>query len=126
MINIVVALPKIEEAKGIRSILIKNGFTAVVVCTTGAQALSQVDEWNDGIVICSYKLTDMLYSELHGCLSDGIDMLLIASRNVVSDCDLPMSKYSIHLIAWISSVYHTKKFRRQKLFRYSLISQSVT
>lgn len=86
MINIVVALPKIEEAKGIRSILIKNGFTAVVVCTTGAQALSQVDEWNDGIVICSYKLTDMLYSELHGCLSDGIDMLLIASRNVVSDC----------------------------------------
>lgn len=86
MINIVVALPKIEEAKGIRSILIKNGLTAVVVCTTGAQALSQVDEWNDGIVICSYKLTDMLYSELHGCLSDGIDMLLIASRNVVSDC----------------------------------------
>ena len=53
MINIVVALPKIEEAKGIRSILIKNGFTAVVVCTTGAQALSQVDEWNDGIAICS-------------------------------------------------------------------------
>lgn len=86
MINIIVALPKIEEAKGIRSILVKNGFTSVMVCTTGAQALSQMDEWSDGIVICGYKLTDMLYSGLHECLPAGIDMLLLASQSVMPDC----------------------------------------
>ena len=86
MINIIVVLPKIEEAKGIRSLLMKNGFTAVMACTTGAQALSQMDEWNDGIVICGYKLTDMLYSGLHECLPEGIDMLLLASQNVMPDC----------------------------------------
>lgn len=86
MINIVVALPKIEEAKGIRAILIKRGFSVTAVCTTGAQTLSQIDEWSDGIVVCGYKLADMIYSELHGCLPDGIDMLLLASQRVVNDC----------------------------------------
>lgn len=86
MVNIIVALPKLEDAKGIRGILAKNGFPAAAVCTTGAQVLSQIDDWNDGIVICGYKLADMMYSGLHECLPDGIDMLLMASQNVMNDC----------------------------------------
>ncbi|MCM1263908.1 MAG: ANTAR domain-containing protein [Butyrivibrio sp.] len=86
MVNIIVALPKLEEAKGIRSILMKNGFSVTAVCITGAQALSQTDELNDGIIICGYKLTDMIYSELHECLPEGFDMLLMASRNVMNEC----------------------------------------
>ncbi len=86
MINIIVALPKLEEAKGIRSILIKNGFSVSGVCTTGAQVLNQIDEWSGGIVICGYKLTDMFYAELHDCLPDGTDMLLVASQHVLDDC----------------------------------------
>lgn len=86
MINIIVALPKLEEAKGIRSILIKNGFSVTAVCTTGAQALSHIDELNDGIIICGYKLTDMMYSGLHESLPPGFDMLLMVSHNVMNDC----------------------------------------
>lgn len=86
MVNIIVALPKLEEAKAIRSILMKNGFSVTGVCTTGAQVLNQADEWDDGIVICGYKLTDMIYSELHECLPQGIGMLLVASQHVLDDC----------------------------------------
>lgn len=86
MINIIIALPKIEDAKGIRAILVKNGFSVTAVCTTGAQVLSQIDEWNDGIIICGYKLTDMMYSGLHECLPNGFDMLMMASQNVMNDC----------------------------------------
>lgn len=86
MIPIIVALPKIEDAKGIRAVLVKNGFSVPAACTTGAQVLSQIDDWNDGIVISGYKLTDMMYSELHDCLPRGIDMMIMASRNVMSDC----------------------------------------
>lgn len=86
MINIIVALPRLEEAKGIRSILTKNGFSVSGVCTTGAQVLNQTDGWSDGIVICGYKLTDMIYAELHDCLPEGIEMLLVASRHVLDDC----------------------------------------
>ena len=62
MVNIIIALPKLEDAKGIRNILMKSGFSVTAVCPTGAQVLSQIDEWTDGIIICGYKLTDMMYS----------------------------------------------------------------
>ena len=86
MINVIIALPRIEDARGIRSILLKNGFNVTGVCTTGAQVLSQIDGWSDGIILCGYKLNDMMYSELHDCLPSGFDMLLMASQRAVNDC----------------------------------------
>ena len=61
MINIIVVLPKIEDARGIRSVLMKNGIPVSAVCSTGAQALNHLQAFDDGIVICGYKLTDMIY-----------------------------------------------------------------
>ena len=86
MINIIVVLAKQEDAKGIRSLLMKNGFHVNAVCTTGSQVLSKTDELNDGIVICGYRLPDMMYSELHDCLPKGFEMLLLASHGVLNDC----------------------------------------
>ena len=85
MINIIVVLPKIEDAKGIRGLLMKNGFQVTAACSTGAQVLSQIQDINDGIVICSYKMTDMIYTELHDCLPEGFDMLLLASQAVLNE-----------------------------------------
>lgn len=86
MVNIIVVLPKIEDARGIRSILMKNGISVLAVCSTGAQALNHLRDLNDGIVICGYKMTDMLYLELRDCLPPGFDMLLLASQTVLNDC----------------------------------------
>lgn len=86
MTNIIVVLPKIEDARGIRSVLMKNGIPVSAVCSTGAQALNHLQDLNDGIVICGYKMADMLYMELHNCLPPGFDMLLLASRTVMNDC----------------------------------------
>lgn len=86
MTNIIVALPKVEEAKVIKNILVRSGFSVTGICTTGAQAISQADGLNDGIVVCSYKLTDMVYSELHECLPHGFDMLLMASARLIDEC----------------------------------------
>ena len=63
MTNIIVAFGKIEDAKSIKNVLVKNGFSVAAVCTSGAQALSYVDEFHDGIVICGYKLVDMICLE---------------------------------------------------------------
>lgn len=86
MINIIVVLPKLEDAKGVRGILVKNGFPVTAVCTTGAQALSQLDDLDDGIIICGYKMTDMIYRELHDCLPKGFEMLLLVSRHMMNEC----------------------------------------
>lgn len=120
MINIIVALPKPEEAKGIRNILMKNGFLVTAVCTTGAQALSHIDELNDGIIICGYKLADMMYSELHECLPAGFDMLLMLSHNVMNDCldnnivclSMPLKVHD--LIDTLSMMCQTISRRRKK------------
>lgn len=86
MTNIIVVLPKLEDAKGIKNILVRNGIQVTGVCTTGAQAISQADGLNDGIIVCSYKLADMVYSELQECLPIGFEMLLMASNRLLSEC----------------------------------------
>lgn len=87
MTNIIVALAKPEDGKSIRNLLLKNGFQVNGVCTTGSQVLSKADELNDGLVICSYRMSDMMYSELHACLPKGFELLLLVSRDLLHDCE---------------------------------------
>ena len=85
MVNVIVALPKLEEAKTLKSILVRNGFQVTSVCTTGSQAISQADGLHDGLVICGYKLEDMLYDELKYSLPPGFELLLLASQRILAE-----------------------------------------
>ncbi len=86
MTNIIVVLPKLEDAKNIKSVLVRNGFQVSGICTTGAQAISQADGLHDGIIICSYKLPDMVYSGLQECMPAGFEMLLMTSQRLINEC----------------------------------------
>lgn len=81
---VIIALPKQEDAKRIRKILIQHGFTSTVACTTAAQALIEVNKYPAGLVISGYKLPDMHYTELAECLPKFYELLLMGSANVVS------------------------------------------
>lgn len=85
MVNIIVVLPKLEEAKTIKNILARNGFRVTGVCTTGAQAIQQTEGFADGLIICGYKMTDMLFSELKECIPEGFELLLLASQKVIME-----------------------------------------
>ena len=65
MASIIVVFPKVEDAKNIRNLLVRNGYSVAAVCTSGAQVLNYADSLNYGIVVCGYKFADMMYSELH-------------------------------------------------------------
>lgn len=80
MSNIVVALPKIEDGKKVRSILERHGISVVAVCNTAANALSRMSELEDGILISGYRFRDMMYFELEECLPKNVDMLLLVSQ----------------------------------------------
>ena len=71
MTNIIIALPKPEDARGIKNILVRNGFQVAGVCTTGAQAISQADGLGEGIILC---------------LPYGFELLLLASPRLLSEC----------------------------------------
>ncbi len=79
--NIIVAFAKAENAQNIKSILSRGGFDAVTTCYSGVQALSAMDDLGSGVIICGYRLSDMLYSELLEDLPPYFKMLLIASAD---------------------------------------------
>jgi response regulator NasT len=83
--NIIVAFAKIDDAKSIKNILVKNGMSVAAVCSSGAQALGYADEFHDGIVICGYKLADMICAELGNNLPKGFEMIVLASPRALSE-----------------------------------------
>lgn len=86
MTNVVVVFPKMEDAKNLKNLLVRNGYNVAAVCTTGAQAVHCADGLVNGIMLSAYKLPDMMYSELKEYLPLGFDMILLASRNHISEC----------------------------------------
>lgn len=120
MTNIIVVFPKADDAKNIKNLLVRNGFAVAAVCTTGAQALSQADGLNEGIVICSYKLVDMVYRELNELLPPGFEMLLMASSHYLEECRgndivcLAMPLKVHDFISTVSMITENMERRRRK------------
>ncbi|BBF45417.1 ethanolamine two-component response regulator [Lachnospiraceae bacterium KM106-2] len=85
MLSIIVAFPKIEDAKAIKNVLVRNGFEVSATCTTGAQVITMANELDEGIVLCGFRLSDMHYSELHNYLPQSFQMLLMASAAKLND-----------------------------------------
>lgn len=85
MVGIIVVFPKRDNAAGIRNLLVRGGMTVTGVCTSGAQAVNYADALDEGIVVCGYKLKDMVYTELREYLPENFEMLLVASQEKWSD-----------------------------------------
>ncbi len=81
MANVIVAFSRPEDARNIKNSLTKNGFPVNAVCSSGAQALALSEDLGSGIIVCGYRLTDMIYSELAANLSPDFTMLMIASTS---------------------------------------------
>ena len=73
MSTLIVAFPKIEEARSVRSLLVRKGYDVAVPCTSGAQVINQADALSDGIIISGYK-------------PKSFELLLVASQNLWEDC----------------------------------------
>lgn len=120
MTSIVVVLPKLDDGKAVRNLLVRNGYQVNGVCASGAQALGTLDNLDEGIVICGYKLTDMLYTELHECMPQGFEMLLMASRHLLTECEgndimcLPMPLKVHDLLNTVELMSNTIAYRRRK------------
>lgn len=86
MTGIIVALPKLDDAKNLKNLLVRSGYSVEAICTSGSQALASADQLGQGIVICGYKLADMMYSELKENLPPDFELLLMASQHLIVDC----------------------------------------
>lgn len=79
MSRIIVGIPKRETGIQIRNLLVRNGFDVIGVCTSGVQILNYADFLEEGIVICSCQLKDMMYGELRADLPRSFEMLVLTT-----------------------------------------------
>lgn len=86
MVNVIVLFSKIEEAKSIKNLLVRNGIGVTHICTTGAQAAHAADICDDGIIICGYRYPDMIFSELADNIPEYFDMIVITSKGNYEAC----------------------------------------
>ncbi len=84
--NIIVAFPRLDDAKNVKNILVRSGFSVAAICTTGAQALSYADGLGTGIIISAYKLADIPWFEIRNDLPSGFEMLVLASKQRLAEC----------------------------------------
>lgn len=124
--NIIVVFPKIENAKSVRSILQKGGYKVDAVCSSGAQALRAANDLDSGILICTYRLPDMVYTELYEYLTPRYDMLLIGSRSQIDEREIeeavglstPLKVHELlQTVEMMSGVYARRKKKSRQVPR---------
>ena len=119
--SIVIALPKIDDAKKIRTILNRHGFSVAAVCSTASTALASMSELDSGILICGYKLPDRYYRDVLDDLPPCFEMLLLASGRVIAEA--PTSVLTVEMPMKASDLVNTvdmmlsqieRRLRREK------------
>ena len=106
MNNIVIAFPKKEVANSIKKILAQSGYTVTAVANTGASALSSMNGLNMGIIICGYRFSDMMYSEIYEYMME---------KNVDNLMSLSMPLKVHELLQTVEMMDYTITRRRKKL-----------
>lgn len=120
MSNIVIAFPKQEVVQNIKKILSQSGYNVAGVCTTGASALAVMQNLESGILVCGYRFTDMIYTELYDYMPKDFQMLLVASaanvmeREVDNLICLSMPMKVHELLETIKMMEYTFERRRKR------------
>lgn len=89
MSRIIVVSPKSKETECVRNMLMRYGMEAAV-CSTASRVLSLAHQAENGVVICSFQIRDMHYSQLAEYLPEYFELLLLASPAELENCPLGM------------------------------------
>ena len=90
--TIIVAMPKHEDSERIVSIIRQSGIWAdTLICSSGSGILRRIEDMDISLVICTRKLKDMGYEELHGYLPPKLNLLLLTK-------DIQIGLYSSNII----------------------------
>ena len=89
---IIVAMPKHEDSERIVSIIRQSGIGEdTLICSSGSEILRRIEDMDISLIICTRKLMDMGYEELHGYLPPKLNMLLLTK-------DIQLGLYSSNII----------------------------
>ena len=84
--SIIVAMPKVEDAKKISEVLRSRGVQISDICTTGSAVLSKAYQLDYGIVVCTRNLKDMYCNKILEDLPEYFEMLILTSPEGLEHC----------------------------------------
>jgi response regulator NasT len=87
--NIILVFPKQETAKNLRNVLRRSGYSVDAVCSTVAQALQAVSEYDSGLIVSNYKLVDGMAIDIYDSASDRFRFLMIGPKDYVEARAIP-------------------------------------
>ena len=80
MDNVIIGFTDRNKCEVIRDIVAGGGFYDADICTTGDEILRAANESAGGIVICGYKVANMLHADIYEMLPESFGMLVLLSR----------------------------------------------
>lgn len=83
--EIILVFPKPEAANNIKILLQRNGYSIRAVTSGVAQALREAQQYDSGIIVASYKLSDGMAVELYDELSDRYRFLIVGPKAYTDD-----------------------------------------
>ena len=79
MQNVIIAFAKETDAANFKKVLMRKGIDVSAICTSGAQALEAMENLGNGVLVCGYRLSDMLCEELSEYIPSYFQMVVVAS-----------------------------------------------
>lgn len=120
MTNLIVLFSRQDEALGVRSLFVRNGYDVASVCVLGSQALLAAQELESGIIICGHKYPDMIYTDLRDELPAAFEMLLVAPAGIITEKEdtnivtVMMPVKAGALVATLGMMVSERESRRKK------------
>ncbi|MGI6012384.1 MAG: ANTAR domain-containing response regulator [Ruminococcus sp.] len=118
---VLIVLPKLEDGKKVRKILMNHGFSHVFVYSTASALLQEVNRHSHGLVISGYRLKDMYYRELAESLPDWFELVLMGSASTVSEAEAgilslttPLKVYDLVNTVEMVLAQMERRFRKKK------------
>ncbi len=78
MSDVIIAFVQKEIGTKVANVLKKRGVNVISTVRAGAEALASADRLDSGVVICTNRLTDMMYDELFETLPRTFQMIVIS------------------------------------------------
>ncbi len=79
MDNIIIGFTDRKKGEVIKEIVTGSGFYNVDICTTGDEILRTANESAGGVVVCGYKVANMLHADIYEMLPENFGMLVLLS-----------------------------------------------
>jgi len=87
MRNIIIGLTDPQKGQIIKETVVKSGFLDTEICTSGDEVLRMCGNYDEGIVVCGYKVGNTIYSDIYEMLPQGYGMLVLLSSKQASIID---------------------------------------